>query len=292
MKKKTSGVVYILIAATLFGCVSLFLGGLTAVGTTRIQIIMFRSWITAALIVLFCWRKDKKIPRIRWKDCWIFLAYGVVNMIGFSLCYWKSMSLVGVSVSSILIYTAPVFALILSAILFGEKINQKCIAALILAIVGVACVSGLGSDAMTSPLGFILGVFAGFLYSLQGIWGRLAIGRGYGSWCITLYATLFCAIFSTPLALTDPLPAGFFSSPVCILLIVGMSVFCIMIPTILYAKGLEIIPAGRASMLTSAEPAVATLIGVFVFSETLTLLTGIGILLIIIAVCILVSDQK
>ena len=291
MNKKLPGVIYILIAAALFGCVSLFLGGLTAVGTTRLQIIMLRSWITVLLLACLSGFKDKRLPTFRLKDSWIFAAYGIINMIFFSVCYWWSMELVGVSISSILIYTAPVFALVISALFFGEKINKKCVVALIMAISGVICVSGIGTGASISPVGFVLGIFAGFLYSLQGIWSRIAIQRGYRPWDITLCATLFCAVCSTPVALADPLPRAFFSSPVCILLITGMSVFCIMIPNILYAKGLETIPVGRASMLTSVEPAVATVIGIVVFHERLTISAIAGIIIIIIAVCILVSDQ-
>lgn len=289
--QKIRGVFCILIAAVLFGCVSLFLSGLTAAGTTRLQIIMLRSWLTTFFLFLLCVGKNRKIPAIKLRDSWIFIAYGTVNMVAFSLCYWKSMALVGVSVSSILIYTAPVFALIISAFLFGEKINRKCIIALILALFGVACVSGFGNGSANSPFGFFLGIFAGFLYSLQGIWNRLAIQHGYGPRCITLYANLVCAFVSTPLALTQPLPPHFFSSANCILLIVGMSLFCIMVPNMLFAKGLETVPAGRASMLTSTEPAAATLIGVFVFGEKLTAPTLIGILVIVVAVCLLVSDK-
>ena len=292
MSKRIVGVACILTAAALFGCVSLFLGGLTALGVTRMQIIMLRSLITAGLIVLLCLFKERKIPGFRFQDVWIFVSYGVINMIVFTVCYWRAMELVGVSISSILIYTAPVFALVISAVFFQERINRKCIFALVLAILGVACVSGLGDGASkAAPGGIALGIFAGFLYSLQGIWSRTAVGRGYRPWCITLYATLFCAVFSTPLALSDPIPSDFFTNS-GLALIFGMALLCIMIPTMLYAKGLETIPAGRASMMTSAEPAVATLIGTLVFREQLTILAVVGIVVIIMAVCILVSDQK
>ena len=51
--------------------------------------------------------------------------------------------------------------------------------------------------------------------------------------------------------------------------------------------GLENIEAGKAGILATIEPLVATLIGVIVFSEPITILSGLGILLILAAVIVL-----
>ena len=50
--------------------------------------------------------------------------------------------------------------------------------------------------------------------------------------------------------------------------------------------------ASRAGILATIEPMVATLIGILVFAEPLTLLSGLGILLILAAVVLLNRKQN
>ena len=47
------------------------------------------------------------------------------------------------------------------------------------------------------------------------------------------------------------------------------------------------VEASKAGILATVEPMVATIIGIIFFSEKLTLLSGLGILLILLAVIIL-----
>ena len=54
-----------------------------------------------------------------------------------------------------------------------------------------------------------------------------------------------------------------------------------------YTLGLERVEASKAGIIATIEPMVATLIGVVVFSEPLTIMSGGGILLILSAVVIL-----
>ena len=60
-----------------------------------------------------------------------------------------------------------------------------------------------------------------------------------------------------------------------------------MIPFLAYTLGLRTVEASKAGILATIEPMVATLIGMLVFSEPLTLLSGLGIVLILAAVILL-----
>ena len=76
--------------------------------------------------------------------------------------------------------------------------------------------------------------------------------------------------------------------------LVSLLLFCCLtalvtavIPFLCYTLGLRTVEASRAGILATVEPLVATLVGILVFSEPLTLLSGLGILLILSAVVIL-----
>ena len=74
----------------------------------------------------------------------------------------------------------------------------------------------------------------------------------------------------------------------------GLLFFCLLtalvtavVPFLAYTLGLRTVEASKAGILATIEPMVATLVGILVFSEPLTLLSGLGVLLILTAVVLL-----
>ena len=74
----------------------------------------------------------------------------------------------------------------------------------------------------------------------------------------------------------------------------GLLFFCLLtalvtavIPFLAYTLGLRSVEASKAGILATVEPMVATLFGILVFSEPLTITSGIGVLLILAAVILL-----
>ena len=70
--------------------------------------------------------------------------------------------------------------------------------------------------------------------------------------------------------------------------------FCVLtalitavIPFLAYTLGLRTVEASKAGILATIEPMVATLFGIVVFAEPLTILSALGILMILSAVVIL-----
>lgn len=284
----------ILIAAGLWGTVGLFLKGLLALGLTRYQIIFLRMSLAAFLLGGFLWIKDRHLPTFHLYDIWCFVGTGILNQLFFCLCYYTAIPVIGVSLASVLMYTSPAFAILLSAVLFHERINSRTIVALFLTLSGCVIVSGIWDRGHAIPVvGLLLGLGSGLTYALSGIFNKFALQRGYSSETISFYTFLFCALGSIPLAIAQPLPtlsgAEFLSAGKNLL---GMSLLCGIFPTFLYATGLKKVAPGRASLFTSSEPAVATLLGVLVYHEELTLYMVLGILLIISAVTLLSKERE
>lgn len=65
-----------------------------------------------------------------------------------------------------------------------------------------------------------------------------------------------------------------------------------VVPFLAYTLGLRTVEASRAGILATIEPMVATLIGILVFSEPLTLLCGLGMALILAAVMLLNGKRR
>lgn len=64
------------------------------------------------------------------------------------------------------------------------------------------------------------------------------------------------------------------------------------LPYLLYTYGLTGLETGKASILASVEPVVATLVGIFVFHESMTLMSAAGVLCVLFAVVLLNLKQK
>ena len=138
--------------------------------------------------------------RIRLKDLWCFLGSGIVSLLLFSLCYFSGMQVTSLNVMAVLLYTSPAIIMLLSIVLFHEKLTKQKLLALIMTFAGCCLVSGIGSESSVSTQGLLLGLGAGFFYALYSIFSRFAIERGYGAWTITFYTFLFCMLADMPLA--------------------------------------------------------------------------------------------
>ena len=77
------------------------------------------------------------------------------------------------------------------------------------------------------------------------------------------------------------------SLPLLLLFCLLTALVTCVIPFLAYTLGLRTVEASRAGILATVEPLVATLVGILVFSEPLTLLSALGILLILSAVVLL-----
>jgi drug/metabolite transporter (DMT)-like permease len=60
-----------------------------------------------------------------------------------------------------------------------------------------------------------------------------------------------------------------------------------VLPFVLYTKGLSQLETSRAAIIATLEPVVATIIGIFLFKESISIIKIIGIALVIVAIAIL-----
>ena len=289
MKQKAAPL-FILAAGTLWGVMGIFVRHFNASGLGSMEIGTLRvltGLVITGLYLLVCHRD---LLKIRFRDLWCFLGTGIGSLFFMNLTYFTAMQHTSLAVAGVLLYTAPIFVMLMSALLFRENITAKKLLALAMAFCGCALVSGLGSDSRVSPAGLLFGLGAGLSYALYSIFGRYAIQRGYGSWTITFYSFLFCGILSVFLcdwSLVTPI----LTAPPQILWIVCLGFVTAFSPYILYSLGLEAMESSRASILASIEPVVAAIVSVAVFSEPMAFTAVLGIILVLAAI-ILLSVQK
>lgn len=283
----------VLTAGTLWGTMGFFTRKLACIGIDSTGAILVRCAFAALLFAVTLLVTDRKQFRVSPQHFWCFFGSGVCSLLFFTYCYFNAISLMDLSTAAILLYTAPSIVMILSLILFRERITVKKVVALVLAFAGCCLVSGItGGTQSLTVRGLLFGLGSGVGYALYSIFARFALDRGYSSNTINFYSCLLAALGAA--LIWDPAPtvsamfATWTSAGFC--LVAGL-VTCYL-PYLLYTYGLTGLETGRASILASVEPVVATLVGILVFHETLTPVALLGVVLVLSAVMLLNLKER
>ena len=115
----------VILAGCLWGTMGIFVRHLNAIGLEAMEIVEARAVLTAAAMfaALVLFRRD--LLRVNIRDLWVFAGGGIVSVILFNFCYFQTIQRASLSTAAILLYTSPVFVLLLSVPLFGEKLTKK-----------------------------------------------------------------------------------------------------------------------------------------------------------------------
>ena len=265
-----------------------FTRSLSGMGIGPTGAILVRCAFAAVLFGMTLLLTDPKQFRIAPRHFWCFFGSGVCSLLFFTYCYFHAIALMDLSTAAILLYTAPSIVMVLSLVLFHERITPRKALALVLAFAGCCLVSGVtGGTKSLTVQGLLFGLGSGVGYALYSIFARFALDRGYSSNTINFYSCLLASVGAALIA--NPIPtlsaafAGWGNLGFCVL--AGL-VTCFL-PYFLYTYGLSGMETGKAAIIASIEPVVATLMGIFVFHETLTPISMIGIVLVLSAVVLL-----
>lgn len=276
----------ILGAAACWGCIGLFNRPLLSAGATPEELVVIRNVGGLLFLSLFFLCTDRSVFRVKPRHLPIFFATGIVSVVLFTLCYFHTQQLCSLSMSVTLLYTAPAMVVVMSALVFHEKITAKKLLALALAFLGCALTAGLftGGGVIT-PRGLLFGLGSAFFYALYSIFAPFGL-KHYSAMTVVYWTFVFAALGALAVADFSALGATL-AAPRNLLLALGLMLLSTVAPYVLYTRGLAHVESGRASILASIEPVVGTLVGTLVFAEPFGLSALLGLLCILACVYIL-----
>lgn len=289
MKEETQrrgGTGLVLAGASLWGLIGLFNRALLGAGLGPESIVLVRNMggLVVLALVLAVWKREAF--RVQGKHLGWFFGTGVVSVVFFTWCYFSCQEQCSLAVAAILLYTSPAFVVLLSALLWRDKITKCKLLALGLTFFGCACVAGIWSGgASLTGQGLLLGLGAGFFYALYSIFGRFAL-KHYGPYTVTLYTFVFAGLAALGFLRPAEL-AVLTTQPKLLGAAAALVVVSTVLPYLLYTAGLARIDSGKAAILASVEPVVAALVGMLVFHETMDVSTALGVVSILAAVVLL-----
>ncbi|MCP4535949.1 MAG: EamA family transporter [Chloroflexi bacterium] len=279
-----------LVAAGLWATLGLFYHKLQSYGLPRLTIAFFRATVTALILFpLLKWRQPSWL-RIKRRDWPLFTALGLFGVAAFFVVYIYAIDLTGMGVAAVLMYTAPAWVTLISAIFFQEQLDGLKVSVLLLACAGCALVGRVYDldNVRLNLWGILAGLGAGLTYGLYTIFSKVA-QRHYTSWGTLAYALGLGGLFMLPLQSRNDIIQALTSTKVLFWLSM-LGLIPTLVGGIAFNAALRRIPASDASIIATFEPVIAALLGWAFLKEQMETLQLLGAGLILIAVAILQKE--
>ena len=285
MSDDGKGALAVLGTGIMWGSIGVFVTELAAIGST--------SALTGFMRMAFGFVIVLPIAAVRhslWIDQRAMMGCALLGLLAhapFNVFYGLSVPANGVALSAVLLYTAPVFTALASAILFRERFSPRKLMALAINIVGcVLAVTGgdfSGSNSGFTMTGVLFGLGSSFFYGMVPIFGKIA-GRHANPFAVSTWSYLFTAI--ALLVFTRPPLARIGNAGISGLgFLYGL--ITAALPYLLYYFGVQRIrETSRVPVFASIELVIAALIGVAFYSEPLGWVNAAGVLLVLASIAL------
>lgn len=281
--RENRGYLFIFLSGILWGLSGIFVKYLTGAGASALLISCWRivpAFFFLAGITIA--RYGIQVLLIDRKTMFFCALTGLVSQALFNICYNTAISIIGMSVSAVLLYIAPVVTAVTAAVVFSEKITKRKATALLINIAGcVLTVTGGGLGAGDILLsGILFGLGAGFCYGMVAILGRVTAAKVNPFAAITwtfFFGAVFILLFVRPW--NEPVfPTGGSFITVALLFALIPTTFAY----IFYYSGISVITeSSKVPVIASIEPVVAALIGVMIYHESMGIVNVLGIILVL-----------
>ena len=289
-KSATRGYLEVFLAGTLWGCIGPFMQAMSNMGASEGLISLMRQGFGCLMmlpVVMIACKGFKKLKVDR-KNLFVLMMMGLFSEAVFNLCYSSAVTRVGVATAAVLLYTAPIFVMIMARVLYSELVTPMKILAIVLNLAGctLTVTNGDFSGVSFAVTGVFFGVMAGFFYALVTIFGKY-LGDNVDPYVTCFYnflfGTFFLVLFTRPWTLDFSV-----FTPKVYLLGAGIGLCGTVLPYIFYMTGLtRPVEASKVPLIASVETVVAALLGVLLFHEAFGIAKLTGIILVFLSVAVI-----
>jgi drug/metabolite transporter (DMT)-like permease len=266
-------------AMVVFGTIGLFVRNIAMPSSV---IAFIRGAVGTAFLVIFCLLTGKKFSFDKVKEkllilClsgaaiginWIFLfeAYRYTTVATATLCY----------------YMAPVFVIVMSSVIYKEKLTVKQICSTLAALAGMVFVSGVaetGIENITEMKGVILGVLAAVFYSSVVLMNKsLGSVPAYDKTIVQLFGAA-AVILPYCIATVKVSDVSFDKKSVIMLAIV--SIVHTGIAYTAYFGSMKNLQSQTIAIMSYIDPIVAIALSAVVLKEKMSVLSIVGAAMIL-----------
>tara|TARA_B100000676_G_scaffold313482_1_gene395372 strand:- start:27805 stop:28743 length:939 start_codon:yes stop_codon:yes gene_type:complete len=221
--------------------------------------------------------------RMPWRDFAIGMAGGLMGYYIAGLLDFTALELIDVSVERVLLFSFPVFVLLLDSLRRRRLPPRRQTIALLLAEAGILMVMGI-TDARVFFVNLEGGLYAiasAFAFSLYFMVNQ-ALGPRLGSARMALAAVAGATLgIDGHFLVTTPLDSLATGWP-AFAMILAMAVFCSVVPFLLVTEGIRRVGASRSALISTVGPVATLGLAALLLGERMSLeqLAGAGLVIV------------
>ena len=242
------------------------------------EIVLLRTLLGSLLLVALLFITKKKMTWTKNKKDLIYIAVSGIAMGVSWMFLYEAYAQIGVSISSLLYYSGPVIVMVLSPLLFKEKLTAFKIIGFVAVLVGIFFVNNNTFSVNGNTFGILCGLLSAVLYAIMVIANKKATHiKGLENSAIQLIIS-FLTVFIF-VAFKNGFSIHIDSSDWIWILILGLlntGAGCYF-----YFSSIGNLPVQTVAICGYIEPLSAVLFSVILLHETMVPMQIIGAILII-----------
>lgn len=226
------------------------------------------------------------------RDDLLLALVGGLAVAAYQACFFTGVARAGVAVGTVVALGVAPLATGLLGLLLGERPGLPWALATAGAVTGVVLlVAGAGSGGVgVDALGIAAAVGAGVSYAGYTVAARALLLRGTPGMVVMAGIFVVGALVLAPVLLVADL--RWLASTAGVVMVLWLGVVATGVSYVLFQHGLGGLPAGTVATLSLAEPVTATVLGVLVLGERLSLLTAVGIGVVVLSLLLMTVRRR
>ncbi len=196
----------------------------------------------------------------------------------YQLCFFAAVDRSGVALGTLVaVGSAPVLAGLLAWAVLGHRPTVGWLLATAVCVTGLGLLTA-GDLGGGDAVGLLLALGAAGCIAAYNVAAKVQLDRGVGALEVPAGSFVLASVLLLPVLATQPL--AWLGSPEGVALALYLGIATMGVANVLLTRGMRALRSGPVTTLMLADPAVATVLGVVVLGERLSVMAGVGVAVI------------
>lgn len=286
---KIKGILYVSLAAILFGVTPLFASESYKLGNNGLNMVLLRN--TLVIPILFGIISIKKISfKINSADIKNLIIITIFGSATTTMLLYSSYKYISVGIATAFHFIYPVIVSIFLTIFFKNNMSKLKVLSLIVSVIGVFSFIEIGGQ--NEPVGYLMAILSGFTYAFYLTFMEKSKLVKYNP----LVISFWIACITSAILIIMNIKLNFivlqFENNITWVYIILVSLLTSFVGLVLFITGIKNIGAGFSSVLTLLEPFTSIVVGIVFQNDKLTIFKLIGFMLIVSSILLTTYDNK
>lgn len=289
-----NGIFYASISSASFGFSPLFSLALIAAGLSNLDVLSYRWSVAAIVLVIYALSKKKSLRLNSFDEVWKIILLSALRAIT-SITLLIGYANIASGIASTINFMYPVVVTLCMMIFFGEQKSWINIGAIGLSLLGVylmASGDGLRVEGGDTALGLTCSLISALSFAAYYIVMKRAKADKIEVVKLTTWIMLMSAVYFIAANFIFNVKMTIVTDGKLWVSILGLGLWATMVSNFTGVKAVRRIGPTLTSILGALQPLTAVILGVAFLDEHLSVMTVIGIGLIMAAVMIIVQHQS